>query len=107
MCAEYEDIIKGQNKAIAALGREIDNLKKELEESNEYASRHVDAYHELANKTEHIGKINSWNQVWEWFQSFEPLKSIKERILTESDGQIGAASLLVSTVKEYVDKFGD
>ena len=100
-------IIYGQNKAIAALGREIDDLKKELKESDEYALRHVRKYHDLANKTEHIGKINSWNQIWEWFETFKPLQDIKEKILTDADGQICAASLIAVTVEEYVNKFGE
>ena len=100
-------IIYGQNKAIAALGQEIDNLEKELKKSKEYAIHHVEAYHELANKTEHVGKINAWDQIWSWFEDFKPLQDIKERVLTEAVGQIGAASLIAETVEEYVNKFGE
>ena len=104
---EDAKLIHGQNKAIAALGREIDDLKKELKRSNEHALRHVNAYHELANKTEHVGKINSWNQIWMWFQGFKPLQDLREKVLTDADGQIGAASLMAETISEYVNRFGE
>ena len=34
-------------------------------------------------------------------------RCVKEKILTDADGQIGAASLIAATVEEYVNKFGE
>ena len=102
-----EEIIDGQNKAIAVLGMRVAELTKDLERSKEYAARHVDAYHKLADKTEHVGKINSWDRVWSWFQNFEPLRDIKEKVLSDADGQIGASGLIAETIEEYVNRFGE
>lgn len=102
-----QDIIDGQNKAIAVLGMRIAELTEELKRSKEYASHHVNAYHELSNKTENVGSINCWNTVWKWFQEFKPIQKMRSEVNDSDDCCMSASSLMISSLERYFDKFGD
>lgn len=104
---EQRDIIDGQNRALAALGRENKEITKDRDSWKDSAHRNANAYQALQSATDNCGSINAWNQVWEWFLKFKPIQKMHTRVVEDMDGQIGAASAMIATFEEYFNRYVD